>query len=437
MSTRRTVKRFEPSKKWPENTPWVKCPIPGCSGGYPVQDKYEMKRHFQRMHQGKAFEYKDLVQCTYKDWLKANAAEDKAEDKKVPDQAQPNLTKDKPVPSALTLGELANPQKATEFAASNIPFLTVNNSGAVDTLNPALLSTKPASLAPLPATTQVDLNPTASALTAMASEVPLRKRQRDLRNDPNFSGYGCYFEGCGFRTTGKNALSGHLGGKHGLKQNEKEMDKIIVFNTPGDGSMPIATNNPLRVVNDGVDPGTSMQANTESSARVSNAPQVQRLSPKPNCVLDLLPPPWKPSTSSSQPKPKPIAKDTTSTSGIPQGWLDTIEGKDRKIIMPKGRLPSSIIAGRRRKNIVPVNRAKTKFDHTRLPIFYKCYIDGCNELGCTPESLLKHWKVEAHPETNGNPAHIGHAWEPEKVYKFIRFEDGEGTSFQSILMRKY
>jgi hypothetical protein len=50
-------------------------------------------------------------------------------------------------------------------------------------------------------------------------------------------------------------------------------------------------------------------------------------------------------------------------------------------------------------------------------------------LGRTPESVLKHWKAEEDFVSDGNITHIGHAFQIEKVYKFIRIEDGEGTSF--------
>src|ERR1700677_3189087 len=87
---------------------------------------------------------------------------------------------------------------------------------------------------PLLAQGDLDLNPSASnpmVDVGMTSDTaPKRQRIKANRNDPNFRGFGCYFSGCDFISTGKNGLSAHLGISHGLKQNERELDKIERIN---------------------------------------------------------------------------------------------------------------------------------------------------------------------------------------------------------------
>jgi hypothetical protein len=107
----------------------------------------------------------------------------------------------------------------------------------------------------------LDLNPPASNpmvdISMTSHTAPKRQRVKADRNDPNFRGFGCYFSGCDFISTGKNGLSAHLGISHGLKHNERELDKIEIINNADDGSRKV---NSLGSASDTLTPSTSNQA---------------------------------------------------------------------------------------------------------------------------------------------------------------------------------
>jgi hypothetical protein len=268
---------------------------------------------------------------------------------------------------------------------------------------------------PLLAQGDLDLNPSASnpmADVGMTSDTaPKRQRIKANRNDPNFRGFGCYFSGCDFISTGKNGLSAHLGISHGLKQNERELDKIEIINNADDGSRNV---NSLGATRDTLIPRTSIQA-------------IRKLPFITSSALARARPP-----SSFRAIGDQSAKTTAPAKVLPPSSFTAIGESAHKTFAHSQALPSASSAAETdaaRKIIPPVSRVTAKFDPTRLPVFYKCYMEGCEVLGRTPESILKHWKAEEDSMSDGNPTHIGHVFEIEKVYKFIRFEGGEGTSF--------
>lgn len=412
-SAYRVRKKDCPGGQWPNDFPWVRYSESDCLAGLPAQDHLDLPRHYRSCHPGIVYDSQNLVKCTREEYLNYINEQNPMPGHARRLKTQPSV-KDKSIASrpaqlrtirqafsTLTTTSYANNTIAPVASSTTTPMLTTSATSTISLLPPAIPSALAHSsgdrlnLRALPLSNELDTKPLACVGTKrpselvsvfdliMASDSTVRKRRGKAdRIDSEFRGYGCYIRNCDFVSTGKNALSSHLGRMHGLNQNAKELDKIKLINDPKGNDLPtISSSSALCAISETLVPSSLSRTIAKPPRTALTAPQAQRppqtqRTPQVQCSSD-----------------NPV----TFVDPLPPWYAP-------------GALPKSI---------------RAKFDHTRLPIFYKCYVERCDVLGREPSNILKHWQAYVDcGDRNDNPTHVGHLWDIDLVFKFIREKDG-------------
>ena len=406
---RKRVQDF-PNREWPQDFPFVRCPQPSCDYGVPAQDKYDLKCHHHKLkHPGVAFTYDNLISCTYKEWVdyKESQSPQPALQNPTasvaarsnhgslaarpiatglsssPDLLPPALSSilAHPPPGTINPQQLdypigAQPHPVANVHSQRVPsILTYGQLGLQPQQYPAVHVYGQPALPIFPSSQfnfQPQQHPAANLYGQLTPPLPISS-QLDLQPLAPFRIEASVSDATMRSKVNRNDPGFEGYGCYLPKCDFASTSKQALSNHLGNLhslSQQDKEFSKIILINNPENGNTGLPAAAAVPVRTT-----QRAPDRPVTFIDPLPP-WRPSTALTQ-----------------------------------------------------APRAKAKFDHTRLPVFYKCYVEGCEVLGRTPEAILKHWLVDQ-PASDGNPTHCGHLWEIEQVYKFIWGKDNDGMSNQ-------